>query len=96
MQEDVTLERGFGKAAGRFFQGCWNRTASRSTAPTAWSASRVAGAGASCRKVVTTNGLELAADAVVIGAGVTPDIALAKRAGLADRRARRSALLLAP
>ncbi len=33
-------------------------------------------------KVVTTNGLELAADAVVIGAGVTPDIALAKRAGL--------------
>jgi 3-phenylpropionate/trans-cinnamate dioxygenase ferredoxin reductase component len=33
-------------------------------------------------KVVTTNGLELPAEAVVIGAGVTPDIALAKRAGL--------------
>ncbi len=34
-------------------------------------------------KVITRSGLELAADAVVIGAGVTPDTQLAQRAGLA-------------
>jgi 3-phenylpropionate/trans-cinnamate dioxygenase ferredoxin reductase subunit len=33
-------------------------------------------------KVVTTNGLELPAEAVVVGAGVAPDITLAKNAGL--------------
>jgi len=33
-------------------------------------------------KVVTRGGLELAADAVVIGAGVTPDVQLAQKAGL--------------
>ena len=33
-------------------------------------------------KVVTRNGLELEAQAVVIGAGVAPDVQLAKRAGL--------------
>ncbi len=34
------------------------------------------------REGLTRGGLELAADAVVIGAGVTPDIGLAQRAGL--------------
>ena len=43
------------------------------------SASRATGAS---RKVITRGGLELAADAVVIGAGVTPDVQLAQRAGL--------------
>ncbi len=33
-------------------------------------------------RVITRGGLELAADAVVIGAGVTPDVQLAQRAGL--------------
>ena len=33
-------------------------------------------------KVITRRGLELAADAVVIGAGVTPDVQLARKAGL--------------
>jgi len=33
-------------------------------------------------KVVTSAGLEVPAEAVVVGAGVTPDVALAKRAGL--------------
>ena len=33
-------------------------------------------------KVITRNGLELAAEAVVVGAGVTPDIQLARKAGL--------------
>jgi 3-phenylpropionate/trans-cinnamate dioxygenase ferredoxin reductase subunit len=36
----------------------------------------------SVSKVVTRAGLELAADAVIIGAGVTPDVGLAQRAGL--------------
>ena len=34
------------------------------------------------RQVVTRNGLELEAQAVVIGAGVAPDVQLAKKAGL--------------
>ncbi len=79
MQEDVTLERGFGKTAGRFFQGLLESHGV--TVHGADGLERFEGDGR-VGKVVTTNGLELAADAVVIGAGVTPDIALAKRAGL--------------
>ncbi|MFZ2113822.1 MAG: FAD-dependent oxidoreductase [Solirubrobacteraceae bacterium] len=79
MQEDVTLERGFGKTAGRFFQDLLESHGV--TIHGADGLERFEGDGR-VGKVVTTNGLELAADAVVIGAGVTPDIALAKRAGL--------------
>ena len=39
-------------------------------------------AGGRVAKVITRGGLELPADAVVIGAGVTPDVELAQRAGL--------------
>ena len=79
MLEDVTLERGFGKTAGRFFQGLLESHGV--TIHGTDGLERFEGDGR-VGKVVTTNGLELAADAVVIGAGVTPDIALAKRAGL--------------
>ena len=79
MLEDVTLERGFGKTVGRFFQGLLESHGV--TIHGADGLERFEGDGR-VGKVVTTNGLELAADAVVIGAGVTPDIALAKRAGL--------------
>jgi 3-phenylpropionate/trans-cinnamate dioxygenase ferredoxin reductase component len=79
MQEDVTLERGFGKTAGRFFQGLLESHGV--TIHGADGLERFEGDGR-VGKVVTTNGLELAVDAVVIGAGVIPDIALAKRAGL--------------
>lgn len=79
MQEDVTLERGFGKTAGRFFQGLLESHGI--IVHGADGLERFEGDGR-VGKVVTTKGLELAADAVVIGAGVTPDIALAKRAGL--------------
>jgi 3-phenylpropionate/trans-cinnamate dioxygenase ferredoxin reductase component len=79
MQEDVTLERGFGKTAGRFFQGLLESHGV--TVHDADGLERFEGDGR-VGKVVTTTGLELAADAVVIGAGVTPDIALAKGAGL--------------
>ncbi len=79
MQEDVTLERGFGKTAGRFFQGLLESHGV--TVHGADGLERFEGGGR-VGKVMTTSGLELPADAVVIGAGVTPDVALATRAGL--------------
>jgi 3-phenylpropionate/trans-cinnamate dioxygenase ferredoxin reductase component len=79
MQEDVTLERGFGARAGRFFQEMLESHGI--TVHGADGLERFEGDGR-VGKVVTTNGLHLPADAVVIGAGVTPDVALAKRAGL--------------
>lgn len=79
MQEEATLERGFGVQAGRFFQGLLESHGIVVHGPDGLE--RFEGEGR-VGKVVTTNGLELSADAVVVGAGVTPDIALAKRAGL--------------
>lgn len=79
MQEDVTLERGFGASSGRFFQELLqshgvtihgNDELDRFEGD-----SRV-------QRVITKNGLSLDADAVVIGAGVTPDVQLARAAGL--------------
>ncbi len=80
MQEQHTLERGFGAQVGGFFQELLEshgiaihgndeleRFEGEETVST----------------VVTRGGLELPADAVVIGAGVTPDVQLAERAGLA-------------
>jgi 3-phenylpropionate/trans-cinnamate dioxygenase ferredoxin reductase subunit len=79
MQEEATLERGFGKRAGRFFQGLLESHGI--VVHGSDGLERFEGDGR-VEKVVTTNGLELPAEAVVVGAGVTPDIALAKRAGL--------------
>ena len=79
MQEAATLERTFGAHAGRFFQDLLeshgvtvhgNDELERFEGD-----DRVA-------KVLTRGGLELPTDAVVIGAGVTPDVQLAQRAGL--------------
>jgi 3-phenylpropionate/trans-cinnamate dioxygenase ferredoxin reductase subunit len=80
MQEQATFERGFGKAAGRFFQGLLE--AHGVEVHGSDGLARFEGDGR-VAKVVTTNGLELPAEAVVVGAGVSPDIALAQRAGLA-------------
>jgi 3-phenylpropionate/trans-cinnamate dioxygenase ferredoxin reductase component len=79
MQEQTTLERGFGPTAGRFFQELLQ--AHGATVHGGDELERFEGEGR-VSKVITRNGLELAADAVVIGAGVTPDVALAQRAGL--------------
>jgi 3-phenylpropionate/trans-cinnamate dioxygenase ferredoxin reductase component len=79
MQEEATFERGFGKQAGRFFQGLLESHGI--VVHGSDGLGRFEGDGR-VGKVVTTNGLELPADAVVVGAGVTPDVALAKRAGL--------------
>jgi 3-phenylpropionate/trans-cinnamate dioxygenase ferredoxin reductase subunit len=79
MQEQTTLERGFGATAGRFCQQLLE--AHGVTVHGGDELERFEGDG-TVAKVVTRGGLELAADAVVIGAGVTPDIQLAQRAGL--------------
>jgi 3-phenylpropionate/trans-cinnamate dioxygenase ferredoxin reductase subunit len=79
MQEEHTLERGFGAEVGRFFQELLESHGVRVHGGD--ELERFEGE-QSVAKVVTRGGLELAADAVVIGAGVTPDVQLAQRAGL--------------
>jgi 3-phenylpropionate/trans-cinnamate dioxygenase ferredoxin reductase component len=79
MQEGTTLERGFGAAAGHFFQSLLESHGV--TVHGNDGLERFEGEGR-VAKVVSTGGLELEADAVVVGAGVTPDIALAQGAGL--------------
>ena len=80
MQEQVTLERGFGAEAGRFFQGLLEEHGVQ--VHPSDELARFEGDGR-VASVHTRNGLELPAQAVVIGAGVTPDVGLARRAGLA-------------
>src|SRR6202034_718026 len=79
MQEEETLERGFGKRAGRFFQELLE--AQGIEVHGSDGLERFEGTGR-VGKVVTSNGFDLPAEAVVVGAGVTPDVALAQRAGL--------------
>jgi 3-phenylpropionate/trans-cinnamate dioxygenase ferredoxin reductase subunit len=83
MQEQTTLERGFGPRAGRFFQDLLESHGV--TVHGSDELERFEGDGSGSgrvAKVITRGGLELAADAVVVGAGVTPDVQLAQRAGL--------------
>jgi 3-phenylpropionate/trans-cinnamate dioxygenase ferredoxin reductase subunit len=80
MQEQHTLERGFGARVGAFFQQLLESHGI--TIHASDELERFEGE-ERVSKVVTRNGLQLPADAVVIGAGVTPDIQLAQRAGLA-------------
>ncbi len=80
MQEDVTLERGFGARAGRFFQDLLESHGV--VVHDRDGLARFEGDGR-VSQVVTERGLELPANAVVIGAGVTPDLQLARAAGLA-------------
>ena len=79
MQEQATLERGFG-ARGRALLPGAARIARRAVHG-GDELERFEGDGR-VAKVVTRRGLELAADAVVVGAGVTPDVQLAQKAGL--------------
>jgi 3-phenylpropionate/trans-cinnamate dioxygenase ferredoxin reductase subunit len=79
MQEETTLERGFGKDAGRFFQRLLEDHGV--TIHGSDELERFEGEGR-VGTVITRGGLRLAADAVVVGAGVTPDISLAQKAGL--------------
>jgi 3-phenylpropionate/trans-cinnamate dioxygenase ferredoxin reductase component len=79
MQENATLERTFGARAGRFFQELLE--AHGVTVHGGDELERFEGDG-HVSKVLTRGGLELPAEAVVIGVGVMPDVQLAQRAGL--------------
>jgi 3-phenylpropionate/trans-cinnamate dioxygenase ferredoxin reductase subunit len=79
MQEHATFERNFGQEAGRFFQQLLEEHGVVFHA--ADELERFEGEGR-VAKVITRNGLELDADAVVVGAGVMPDVQLAQKAGL--------------
>ena len=85
MQEQATLERGFGATVGRYIQGLLEAHGIRvhgGDELERFEGDTRTGTGGRVAKVVTRHGLELAADAVVIGAGVTPDVQLAQKAGL--------------
>jgi 3-phenylpropionate/trans-cinnamate dioxygenase ferredoxin reductase subunit len=80
MQEDVTLERTFGKTAGGFFHKVL--TDHGVEIHGGQDVERFEGAEGRVGAVVTKSGLRLPADAVIVGAGVAPDVMLAQRAGL--------------
>jgi 3-phenylpropionate/trans-cinnamate dioxygenase ferredoxin reductase subunit len=80
MMEEVTLERFYGQEVGRFFQGVLEQHGIEVFGDD--ELERFEGSDGRVRSVVTKAGKELPADLVVIGAGVTPDVSLAKAAGL--------------
>ena len=80
MLEDVTLERQFGKEIGGYFQGILEQHGVEIHGGE--ELERFEGSGDRVEKVVTKSGLEIDCDLVVIGAGVLPDVTLAKAAGL--------------
>lgn len=80
MQEAVTLSRGFGETAGRFFQSTLEDHGIEIHGED--ELERFEGADGRVTHVVTKKGLRLEADVVVIGAGVMPDTMLARSAGL--------------
>ncbi len=80
MQEEVTLERGFGREVGGFFHGVLEEHGVAIHGGD--ELERFEGTGGRVTRVVTSGGLELDCDCVVIGAGVTPDVMLARGAGL--------------
>ncbi len=79
MQEEVTLERGFGKLAGGYFQKVLEDHGVE--IHPGEDVERFEGEGR-VATVVTKSGKRIPADAVVVGVGVMPDVMLAQRAGL--------------
>jgi 3-phenylpropionate/trans-cinnamate dioxygenase ferredoxin reductase component len=80
MLEEVTLERQFGREVGGFFQGVLEEHGIEIHGGE--ELDRFEGSDGRVRKVVLKSGLELDCDAVVVGAGVIPDVQLARSAGL--------------
>ncbi len=80
MQEEVTLERGFGACAGRFFQSALEERGIEVVGGE--EVERFEGDGERLRAVLTRSGRQLSADAVVAGVGASPDVTLARRSGL--------------
>ena len=79
MQEDITLERAFGQGVGRFFHESLEAAGVRIHGGE--ELDRFEGSGR-VEKVVTKRGLEVAGELAVVGAGVSPDVQLARQAGL--------------
>ena len=80
MLEDVTFEPFFGDQVGRFFQNALEEHGV--SVHGGQEVEHFEGDGERVTKVVTKGGLELDCDFVVVGIGVTPDVPLAKAAGL--------------
>jgi 3-phenylpropionate/trans-cinnamate dioxygenase ferredoxin reductase subunit len=80
MQEEVVLDRFYGKEVGGFFQRVLEEHGVDVHGTD--ELERFEGDGDRVRKVVTKSGKQLDADMVVIGVGVTPDVTLARAAGL--------------
>jgi 3-phenylpropionate/trans-cinnamate dioxygenase ferredoxin reductase component len=80
MLESVALSRSFGEQAGRFFQGRLEEHGIEVHGDD--ELDHFEGEGGRVTRVVTKAGLQLDADAVVIGVGAVPDVRLARAAGL--------------
>jgi len=80
MLEPVVLGRHFGPEAAQFFHDCLTEHGISIYGDD--ELERFEGADGRVTKVVTKGGQEIDADAVVIGAGVNPDVMLARSAGL--------------
>jgi 3-phenylpropionate/trans-cinnamate dioxygenase ferredoxin reductase subunit len=80
MQEDVTLDRFYGKEVGGFFHGVLSEHGIEIHGGD--DVERFEGSDGRVRRVVTKGGLSLDCDFVVVGVGVTPDVTLARSAGL--------------
>ncbi len=80
MQEEVTLDRFYGKEVGGFFHRVLEEHGVEIHGGD--EVERFEGSGGQVRRVVTKGGLELDCDFVVVGVGVMPDVMLARSAGL--------------
>ena len=80
MLESVTLERFYGAEVGRYFQDTLTSHGVRVHG--SQELERFEGSGDTVERVVTKSGLEIDCDFVVIGAGVAPELTLARSAGL--------------
>jgi 3-phenylpropionate/trans-cinnamate dioxygenase ferredoxin reductase component len=80
MMEDVTFEAFFGELVGGFFQRVLEEHGVKVHG--GQELERFEGDGERITKVVTKSGVELDCDFVVAGIGVTPDVMLARAAGL--------------
>jgi 3-phenylpropionate/trans-cinnamate dioxygenase ferredoxin reductase subunit len=80
MLEDVVLSTGFGEHAGRYFQGVLE--AHGVEVHGGETVARFEGTGERVERVVCESGVELDAQAVVLGVGAVPDVMLARAAGL--------------
>ena len=80
MQEEVALERTFGKTAGGYFQKVL--TDHGVEVHGGEDVERFEGSDGRVSAVVTRNGNSYPAGAVIVGVGVTPDVMLASKAGL--------------